>query len=94
LRRSDLIAIARGERPAELVLRGGLIVNVLSAEVHPAEVRGAHADLIAAARRLGSKIPDPFMTLSFLGLEVVPSLKLTDLGLVDVEAFRIVDPVV
>ncbi|NIR34995.1 MAG: hypothetical protein GWN82_07895, partial [Gemmatimonadetes bacterium] len=34
---------------------------------------------------------DPFMALSFLGLEVIPSLKITDRGLVDVEAFRLVD---
>ena len=43
-----------------------------------------------AARSLGSPAPDPFTTMSFLALEVVPSLKLTDLGLVDVEKFEIV----
>jgi adenine deaminase len=41
--------------------------------------------LSAAARELGSSLCDPFMTLSFLGLEVIPSLKLTDFGLVDVD---------
>ncbi len=40
--------------------------------------------LSVAARELGSSLYDPFMTLSFLGLEVIPSLKLTDFGLVDV----------
>jgi adenine deaminase len=49
------------------------------------------ASLLAAARELGSPLHDPFMALSFLGLEVIPSLKLTDLGLVDVDAFEIVD---
>ena len=43
-----------------------------------------------AAKSLGSPAPDPFTTMSFLALEVVPSLKLTDLGLVDVEKFEIV----
>jgi adenine deaminase len=43
-----------------------------------------------AARSLGSPAPDPFTTMSFLALEVVPTLKLTDLGLVDVEKFEIV----
>jgi adenine deaminase len=43
-----------------------------------------------AAKSLGSSAPDPFTTMSFLALEVVPSLKLTDLGLVDVEKFEIV----
>jgi len=43
-----------------------------------------------AAARLGSTIATPFLTLSFLALSVIPSLKLTDQGLVDVDAFRIV----
>jgi adenine deaminase len=49
-------------------------------------VAAGHRHAIGAARALGTRLADPFMTLSFLGLEVVPSLKLTDLGLVDVEA--------
>jgi adenine deaminase len=40
---------------------------------------------------LGSTLPDPFMTMSFMGLEVIPKLKLTDAGLVDVERFELVD---
>jgi adenine deaminase len=47
-------------------------------------------DLLDAARRLGSTLPDPFMTLSFMALPVIPRLKITDKGLVDVEAFEIV----
>lgn len=44
--------------------------------------------LFAAAVSLGlAKGVDPFMNLAFLSLEVIPSLKLTDAGLVDVEAF-------
>ena len=34
---------------------------------------------------------DPFVTLSFLALPVLPELRLTDLGLFDVTAFRLVD---
>jgi adenine deaminase len=42
-----------------------------------------------AALKLGSNVTrDPFMLLSFLALPVIPSLKLTDRGLVDVEKFR------
>ena len=41
-------------------------------------------------RNLGSRLRNPFMALSFLGLEVIPSLKLTDRGLVDVDRFRLV----
>jgi adenine deaminase len=43
---------------------------------------------LAAARELGSPLHDPFMALSFLALEVIPQLKITDLGLVDVERFQ------
>jgi len=41
-------------------------------------------------RNLGCKLPDPLMTLSFLSLPVIPELKITDKGLVDVNQFRIV----
>jgi adenine deaminase len=44
--------------------------------------------LLQAARGLGAAPGDPFMTLSFLALPVIPELKLTDRGLVDVAAFR------
>ena len=43
-----------------------------------------------AAARLGSALHDPFMAMAFLALEVIPSLKLTDRGLVDVERFELV----
>ncbi|MGD8229490.1 MAG: adenine deaminase [Desulfobacteraceae bacterium] len=39
---------------------------------------------------LGCTMPEPFMSLSFLALPVIPELKLTDLGLVDVEKFSLV----
>ncbi|MFP3941603.1 MAG: adenine deaminase, partial [Thermoanaerobaculia bacterium] len=44
--------------------------------------------LLGAARDLGSALHDPFMAMSFLTLEVIPALKITDLGLVDVERFE------
>ncbi len=46
--------------------------------------------LIAASHKLGCKHHDPFMTLSFLALPVIPELKLTDKGLIDVNRFEIV----
>lgn len=54
------------------------------------EVRRGLDDVIRAAAGLGSSLHDPFMTLSFLALEVIPHLKLTDQGLVDVDQFKIV----
>jgi adenine deaminase len=47
-------------------------------------------ELNAAAATCGVEHADPFMALSFVALEVIPSLKLTDLGLVDVERFELV----
>ena len=55
------------------------------------EVRVAYDKLLDACKQLGSPLHDPFMAMSFMALEVIPSLKLTDKGLVDVEKFRIVD---
>jgi adenine deaminase len=53
-------------------------------------VRRQMDELLAAARRLGSPLHNPFMALSFLSLPVIPSLKLTDRGLVDVDKFQLV----
>ncbi len=46
--------------------------------------------LVEVAKSLGSSLHDPFMALGFLALEVIPALKLTDQGLVDVEKFDFV----
>jgi adenine deaminase len=46
--------------------------------------------LVEAARSLGTTISAPFMHMSFLGLSVIPELRLTDKGLVDVGAFELV----
>jgi adenine deaminase len=43
-----------------------------------------------AAVNLGSRLPSAFSVLSFLALPVVPELRLTDLGLVDVNEFRLI----
>ena len=56
-----------------------------------AQVRALYDKLRAAARDLGSPLHDPFMAMSFMALEVIPKLKLTDRGLVDVETFGFVD---
>ena len=54
------------------------------------EVRDQVEALTAAAHSLGCTLPDPLMTMSFLALAVIPTLKLTDKGLVDVNRFEIV----
>ncbi len=53
-----------------------------------------HRDMemaIETAQALGSPLSDPFMTLGFLALPVIPHLKITDKGLVDVDKFELVD---
>ncbi len=54
------------------------------------DVQSQVESLLKAVQSLGSTLHDPFMHLGFLALEVIPKLKLTDLGLVDVEKFDFV----
>ena len=54
------------------------------------QVRAQFDDLLRAAYALGSTLHDPFMAMSFSALEVIPHLKLTDIGLVDVDRFEVV----
>ena len=83
--------------------KGGLsAVNANSRKVIALPVAGLMSDqpietvcrqvdeVLVAARQLGSPLHDPFMALSFLALPVIPSLKLTDRGLVDVDKFQLV----
>ncbi|NDC24148.1 MAG: adenine deaminase [Proteobacteria bacterium] len=44
-----------------------------------------------ASQAIGCALPEPFLQLAFLCLPVIPQLKLTDKGLVDVEQFKIID---
>ncbi len=48
-------------------------------------------NLEAATRSLGCVLPHPTMTLGFLGLTVIPSLKITDRGLFDVVGWKLLD---
>jgi adenine deaminase len=65
------------------------IAGLMSRE--PVKAVGDQMDrLIHAAREFGTTLDDPFMTLSFLALPVIPELKITDKGLVDVGRFKIV----
>ncbi|MCF7811722.1 adenine deaminase [bacterium] len=54
------------------------------------EIAENENDLIAAAKHIGCPLDEPFMTLSFLALPVIPKLKLTDRGLVDVGKFQLI----
>ncbi len=79
------VVIADGKVLAELPLPLGGLMSDLPLE----EVVRRSGGLKKASRSLGCVLPDPFMQLSFLALPVIPKLKLTDLGLVDVERFEL-----
>jgi adenine deaminase len=81
-----LVAVDDGVIQARLRLP---VAGLLS-EGHMRDVAEGIAECIDAATRLGCTLEDPFMTLSFLCLPVIPELKLTDRGLVDVREFRFV----
>jgi adenine deaminase len=63
---------------------GGLVSSLPATDVAKAEER-----LEASVRALGVRQPGAFIFLSFLALSVVPKLKITDRGLLDVAAWRI-----
>jgi len=85
-------------------LQGGLVIaaagNVLASLALP--IAGLLSDepletvvsklekLEQLAMDLGTALPSPFATLSFLALPVIPELRLTDLGLVDVNEFKLI----
>lgn len=83
------IVIANGpDVLAEVALPvAGLMSNRSMSEVDASERRANEA-----AHSLGGKMDHPFMTLAFLALPVIPELKLTDKGLVDVKKFDFVSP--
>jgi adenine deaminase len=80
------VVIDQGEVKASLRLP---IAGLISLE--PAEaVTSQMEKLVQAAREIGTIPANPFLTLSFLTLPVIPELKLTDKGLVDVSGFQII----
>jgi adenine deaminase len=81
------IAVARGGAVvAELALPVAGLLSDAPVETVVARLEECHARL----REQGVEAAAPFMTLSFLALSVIPALKITDRGLVDVDRFEIV----
>ncbi|MDE3174516.1 MAG: adenine deaminase [Pseudomonadota bacterium] len=75
-----------GQVVAELALPVAGLMSLMSFE----EVRAALIPLRAAAKGLGVVLPEPFLQVAFLPLPVIPHLKITDMGLVDVDRFEFV----
>jgi adenine deaminase len=81
-----IVAVDGAEVLAELPLP---VAGILS-DAPLAEVVERSEAVVAAAEKLGCTIEAPFQLLAFLALSVIPALKLTDRGLVDVERFELV----
>jgi adenine deaminase len=81
------VAIVGGEVLAEVPCPIGGLLSDLPVEEVAAQVRGMER---AAHDTLGATLRSPFMTMSFMALSVVPALKLTDRGLIDVDRFELV----
>jgi len=81
-----LVAIAGGKVAAALALPIAGLMSDRPAE----EVAENLTKLLDKAHVWGSRLANPFVTLSFLALPVIPELKLTDRGLVDVSQFKTV----
>jgi adenine deaminase len=80
------VVVRDGQVLAELALPIAGLMSLLSA----AEVLQALERLREAAWSLGCTLPDPFLQVAFLPLPVIPHLKITDMGLVDVDRFAFV----
>jgi adenine deaminase len=81
-----LVVFADGAVQAALPLP---VAGLLSPEPVQAVIAAQHS-VEEAARLLGAQPPAPFALLSFLALPVIPELRVTDLGVVDVGAFRVI----
>jgi adenine deaminase len=75
-----------GQVLAELALPVAGLMSLGSFE----EVHASLADLRRAAASLGVVLHEPFLQLAFLALPVIPALKITDRGMVDVTKFEII----
>jgi adenine deaminase len=81
------LAVADGE---QVLARLALPIAGLMSDQPIEQIRAGFDAVLAAAHALGSELHDPFMAMSFMALEVIPHLKLTDVGLVDVDKFQVV----
>jgi len=80
------VAVTAGQVVSELALPVAGLMSLLPQE----EVGHRLATLRAAVRTMGCPLAEPFLQLAFLPLPVIPHLKITDMGLVDVDRFQLV----
>jgi adenine deaminase len=80
------VVVNDGKVVAELALPVAGLMSLLDFEA----VRAKLIPLRAAAKDLGCTLQEPFLQVAFLPLPVIPHLKITDKGLVDVDQFRLI----
>jgi adenine deaminase len=80
-----VVTEGRGVR-AELPLQVAGLLSTAPLE----EVLERSRSCVEAARKLGCELPSPFQTMAFLALSVIPRLKITDRGLIDVDRFELI----
>jgi len=80
------VVVDQKEVKASLPLPVAGLMSLETAE----DVASQMEKLTQAAREIGVRLENPFLTLSFMSLPVIPELKITDQGLVDVAQFRII----
>jgi len=80
------VVAANGRVLAEIALPVAGLMSLLRHE----EVKAALIPLRQAARSLGCTLGEPFLQVAFLPLPVIPHLKITDRGLVDVDRFELI----
>ncbi len=79
------VVVSDGAVRAELALP---IAGLMSDKTYE-QVRDALYPLRSAAKALGVTLPEPFLQVAFLPLPVIPHLKITDFGLVDVDRMEL-----
>lgn len=79
------VIVSAGQVRAELALP---LAGLMSLDPHET-VRARLLELRAWARELGCSLPEPFLQVAFLPLAVIPHLKITDFGMVDVDRFEL-----
>jgi adenine deaminase len=80
------VVVDGGEVLAEVALPIAVLMSLEPCE----HVRDQLITLRAAAKGLGVTLEEPFLQLAFLALPVIPHLKITDMGMVDVDRFQII----
>jgi adenine deaminase len=84
------VAATDGERDMLLPLEIAGLMSTLDGD----EVAARYEEIAGFARQLGSGLRDPFMTLSFMALLVIPDLKMSDRGLFSGKTFEFVKVVI